>query len=98
MVSKASEDLPEPESPVTTTSLSRGISSEMFLRLCTLAPCTATVVRAVGCFGFAALELIRRTLRVEEREFLHADIALLRELDRGGRLADQPTVGQVFAR
>src|ERR1700716_2342417 len=38
MVSKASEDLPEPESPVKTTSLSRGISRSMFLRLCSRAP------------------------------------------------------------
>src|SRR3990172_12235308 len=34
MVSKAREDLPEPDSPVITTSLSRGISRSMFLRLC----------------------------------------------------------------
>src|SRR3989304_2162987 len=40
MVSKASEDLPEPESPVITTNLSRGISTEMFFRLCALAPTT----------------------------------------------------------
>src|ERR1700756_5067381 len=38
MVSKASEDLPEPERPVNTTSLSRGISTSMFLRLCSRAP------------------------------------------------------------
>src|SRR5215831_6105747 len=38
MVSKASEDLPEPESPVNTTSRSRGISRSMFLRLCSRAP------------------------------------------------------------
>src|SRR5215831_1753831 len=38
MVSKASEDLPEPESPVNTTSWSRGISRSMFLRLCSRAP------------------------------------------------------------
>src|SRR5579871_12543 len=38
MVSKASEDLPEPESPVNTTSLSRGISTSMFFRLCSRAP------------------------------------------------------------
>src|SRR5438105_2652289 len=48
MVSNARLDLPEPESPVTTMRLSRGISSEMFLRLCTRAPCTAIVVRAVA--------------------------------------------------
>src|SRR5215475_12383216 len=38
MVSKASEDLPEPERPVNTTSLSRGISTSMFFRLCSRAP------------------------------------------------------------
>src|SRR4030065_212381 len=40
MVSKASEDLPEPETPVMTTSLSRGITTSMFLRLCSRAPRT----------------------------------------------------------
>ena len=40
MVSKASEDLPEPESPVMTTRLSRGMSTSMFLRLCSRAPRT----------------------------------------------------------
>src|SRR5213080_2729363 len=34
--------------------LSRGISSEMFLRLCTRAPCTAIVVRGVA-FGASVL-------------------------------------------
>src|SRR6185437_4867922 len=38
MVSKASEDLPEPDSPVNTTSLSRGMSRSTFLRLCSRAP------------------------------------------------------------
>src|SRR3972149_6085641 len=38
MVSKASEDLPDPDSPVITTSRSRGISRSMFLRLCSRAP------------------------------------------------------------
>src|SRR6185437_14802853 len=38
MVSKASEDLPEPDRPVNTTSLSRGISTSMFFRLCSRAP------------------------------------------------------------
>ncbi len=46
MVSKARLDLPEPERPVTTISLSRGISTEMFLRLCTRAPRTSMVERA----------------------------------------------------
>src|SRR5262249_21173355 len=38
MVSKAREDLPEPDRPVSTTSWSRGISRSMFLRLCSRAP------------------------------------------------------------
>src|SRR6478735_2933409 len=38
MVSKASEDFPEPDRPVNTTSLSRGISTSMFFRLCSRAP------------------------------------------------------------
>src|SRR3984893_3509683 len=38
MVSKASDDLPEPDSPVKTTSSSRGISRSTFLRLCSRAP------------------------------------------------------------
>src|ERR1700729_884820 len=38
MVSNASEDLPEPDRPVNTTSLSRGISRSTFFRLCSRAP------------------------------------------------------------
>src|SRR5690606_8607377 len=38
MVSNASEDLPEPDRPVITISLSRGRSRSMFLRLCVRAP------------------------------------------------------------
>src|ERR1700734_2402951 len=38
MVSNASEDLPEPDNPVNTTSLSRGISRSTFFRLCSRAP------------------------------------------------------------
>ncbi len=40
IVSNASDDLPEPESPVITTSLSRGMSTDRFLRLCSFAPRT----------------------------------------------------------
>lgn len=38
MVSKASEDLPDPETPLTTVSLPWGMSQEMFFRLCVRAP------------------------------------------------------------
>src|SRR4051812_40392451 len=40
MVSKASEDLPDPETPVTTVRVLCGISKSMFLRLWTRAPRT----------------------------------------------------------
>src|SRR2546423_1321871 len=46
MVSKASEDLPEPESPVITVKRSRGISTLMSLRLCWRAP--RTVMRSIA--------------------------------------------------
>src|SRR5829696_9285386 len=38
MVSNASDDLPEPDSPVMTTSASRGIATVTSLRLCSRAP------------------------------------------------------------
>src|SRR6185437_9426256 len=38
MVSKARLDLPEPDRPVNTVSVSRGISTSTFLRLCSRAP------------------------------------------------------------
>src|SRR5262249_27583890 len=104
MVSNARLDLPEPESPVTTTRRSRGISSEMFLRLWTRAPCTAIVVRAAtfgAVFPFrcaADLEGIPRLPRVEECEFLHLDVALLREPDRRRGPAEEPPARQVLAR
>jgi hypothetical protein len=39
-VSNASDDLPDPLIPVMTVSESRGISTAMFLRLCSAAPTT----------------------------------------------------------
>src|ERR1043165_9437725 len=39
-MSKTSVDFPEPDRPVTTTISSRGISTETFCRLCSLAPTT----------------------------------------------------------
>src|SRR6266699_2914064 len=45
-VSNASDDLPDPETPVTTVSRSWGISTEMFLRLFCRAP---SMRRAGGC-------------------------------------------------
>src|SRR5580658_8878696 len=51
MVSKASEDLPEPESPVKTIRRSRGSSSETFFRLCSRAPLMVRV-SAMVCRGY----------------------------------------------
>src|SRR5262249_1629077 len=89
-------DLPEPESPVTTMRLSRGISSDMFFRLCTRAPCTAMVVRA------AVLVTVREAIpwlsRIEERELLDFDVAFSGQTGRGRSLADEPLIGEVLAR
>lgn len=38
MVSKASDDFPEPETPLTTVNMPCGISQAMFFRLCVRAP------------------------------------------------------------
>src|SRR5271165_5409125 len=101
MVSNARLDLPEPDSPVTTMSLSRGISTEMFLRLCTRAPCTAMVVRAEALDPLRLagnLEAIRLVLEVKEGQFLHFDVALPGELHRRRGLADEPLVRQILTR
>src|SRR5215469_4331508 len=46
MVSKASDDFPEPDSPVNTTKRSRGMSRSIFLRLCSRAPRIAMMRRS----------------------------------------------------
>src|ERR1700733_421881 len=100
MVSNARLDFPEPESPVTTMSLSRGISIETFLRLCTRAPWTAMVVRALVRDSVrlaAGLDAIGLFLKVKKGQLLDFDGALSGELYRCRRLADLPLVGQVFA-
>src|SRR5687767_9269343 len=100
MVSNARLDLPEPDSPVITTTLSRGISTEMFLRLWTRAPWTAIVVRT-GSFraprAGAGLERIRRLRHHHERELLHVGVAPPGEAGGHRHLADQPLIRQVFA-
>jgi len=44
----ASDDLPEPDTPVSTVSTPRGISTSMFFRLCCRAPRTTMESRATG--------------------------------------------------
>src|SRR5215510_5286674 len=76
--------------------LSRGISSDMFFRLCTRAPCTAIVVRA------AVLVTVREAIawfsRIKECELLHFEVALPGQAGRGGCLPDEPLIGEVLAR
>src|ERR1017187_7985337 len=50
MVSKAREDLPEPERPVTTVSVFRGIETETLRRLCCRAPRTVMCVMPMQRF------------------------------------------------
>src|SRR5438445_9991920 len=50
MVSKARLDFPEPETPVITTSRSRGISRSMSLRLCWRAPLMTILSRGMRVF------------------------------------------------
>jgi len=51
MVSNASEDLPDPDRPVTTVSVLRGIETEMLRRLCCRAPRTVMCVIAMQFVG-----------------------------------------------
>src|SRR4029077_15466391 len=48
IVSKASDDLPDPETPVMTTNLLRGTTTSMFLGLCSRAP-RMTMDSMCGC-------------------------------------------------
>src|SRR5579875_1368560 len=68
MVSKASEDLPEPDRPVITTSLSRGISRSMFLRLCCRAPLN-TILPAMSLTDSGT---VKSTPKAQERFVLSA--------------------------
>src|ERR1041385_388146 len=98
MVSKARLDLPEPDNPAMTTSLSRGISTETFLRLWTRAPRTATVDRGAGLAGLGdGLELIRSFSQVNEGQLLDGDVAPAGELHGDGGFADEALIGEVFA-
>ena len=91
MVSKASEDLPEPDRPVITVSVSRGISTSISLRLCSRAPRTEMWV-SIGCL-FQICSCYRRTRRastsavrkwVRARRRQAATILPVREADGEG--------------
>src|SRR3990172_10884591 len=68
MVSKAKEDLPEPERPVNTISLLRGNSSDIFFRLCSRAPFMIILSLMFFIFSYQYFQLIpqyRRQLKVQ---------------------------------
>src|SRR5690242_19204549 len=84
MVSKAREDLPDPLIPVTTISLSRGISTSMFWRLFSRAPWIWMVVRMLGPEEIGWL--------------LDPFEAAFRQLEGGGDFFQQPLALQPLAR
>src|SRR4029077_15093202 len=51
MVSNARDDLPDPDKPVMTTRLSRGMSTSIFFRLCSRAPRTRMNCMGLGREG-----------------------------------------------
>src|SRR5512145_1264375 len=59
MVSKASDDLPEPDTPVNTTSASRGSSRSTFFRLCSRAPRTWIVLCGSAAVGLLTILAMR---------------------------------------
>ena len=97
MVSKASVDLPLPESPVNTVSVSRGMWTSMFLRLFSLAPLikiyfTKLIAYTFNRFGFSdRSQLPHERIRAAAVVF-REELALLPEKTgevfvHGGRLA-----------
>src|SRR5438132_756572 len=82
MVSKASDDLPDPDRPVKTTSLSRGIDRVTFLRLCSRAP--RIVIWSIGI----------RTL-VHSLSLVTANVALAVATSRPSLPSTRPAVTTV---
>src|SRR5262245_33147370 len=87
-VSNANDDFPDPLTPVTTTSLSRGISTSTFFRLFSRAPRISIVVR-IGPSS-TGVEHVRGLFDALE--------AALRQLERRGDLLEQPLLLEPLAR
>jgi hypothetical protein len=69
MVSKASELLPLPERPVTTTISSRGRETVTFFRLCSRAPRTTIRFSAIFYHPFSGLLLRKYTAPAREAKY-----------------------------
>src|SRR5271157_1971946 len=106
MMSKARLDLPDPESPVTTVRVPRGISTSMFFRLCCRAP--RTVMRSITSLILTMrIDDNRPIFHVKRRDRMrqaatkcrgvrHRRYATLGSLDANGR-AMQCRGGELFA-
>ena len=69
MVSKASDDFPDPLNPVTTVRVLRGISTLMFFRLCCRAPRTEILVMAIIRPGTSAFRNVDRAAELSESRY-----------------------------
>src|ERR1700686_2565279 len=96
MVSKASEDLPDPLSPVMTVKVLRGISTSIFLRLCWRAPGTVMLLS----IGVGELHSTKPRLCTDARRPTRASVAVqggTPTLVQGDRLASGSGGEMVFA-
>src|SRR5215831_17566499 len=88
MVSNASDDLPEPLSPVMTVKVLRGISTEMFFKLCWRAPRTVMLLIAMDLINLVC-KTEHKSNKTSGKPLLEAPegerTALLRILSSGTR-------------
>src|SRR6478735_10908902 len=83
MVSKAREDLPEPESPVMQISLFRGRRTVTSLRLCSRAPWTTSSSEAISDPVYPG-KSDRTNVRFEQRKGALRAVSAVREARPGG--------------
>src|SRR5690349_2126353 len=97
MVSNASDDFPEPESPVITVRRLRGIETETFLRLCSRAPRTTRYSWAIAPKGTRSRARGSTGSRLPRRHLaftsLHDIIPRRAERRRGAGLPGEPSPG-----
>src|ERR1700722_13881110 len=94
MVSKASEDLPEPDRPVNTTSRSRGMSRSTFLRLCSRAPRIEITRRSAALRS----EVILSNRFLSERSFIANPLVPATAEDPGNHRYPRPDAIWISAR
>src|ERR1017187_2364763 len=90
MVSKARLLLPEPDRPVRTTSLSRGMRKLTFWRLCSLAPSTTMNLPSASCGKAGGVDVVISTDSII-RDLTVSDAPC--RLWRGGQTPDYTASG-----